>query len=82
MPPRVIPVPKTPKASYNPERPASGLLRAQVTHLREALRWHAAEVQALLAMNPNVLRTERDVSDYCQKVSRALHPHAAKGPKP
>ena len=80
MPPRVVPVPKTPKESYNPDRPASSLLRAQILHLREALKWHVAEVQAALAINPRRLRTEREVSEYARKVSRILHPHAAKRP--
>jgi hypothetical protein len=78
MPPRTVSVPKTPKESYNPDRPASGLLRAQLLHLRDALQWHMAEVQALLAINPGRLRTEGEVSDYARKVSRILHPHGAK----
>jgi hypothetical protein len=78
MPPRVVPVPKTPKESYNPDRPASSLLRAQILHLREALKWHVAEVQAALAINPRRLRTEREVSDYVRTVSRILHPHVVK----
>jgi hypothetical protein len=78
MPPRVVPVPKTPKESYNPDRPASSLLRAQILHLHEALKWHVAEVQAALEINPRRLLTEREVSDYARRVSRILHPHAAK----
>jgi hypothetical protein len=78
MPPRVVSVPKTPKESYNPDRPASSLLRAQVLHLYEALKWHMAEVQAAVAINPRRLRTEGEVSDYAKKVSRILHPHVVK----
>lgn len=78
MPPRVVPVPKTPKESYNPDRSASSLLRAQVLHLHEALKWHVAEVQAALAINPRRLQTEREVSDYARKVARILHPHVVK----
>jgi hypothetical protein len=78
MPPRVVLVPKTPKESYNPDRPASSLLRAQILHLYQALQWHVAEIQAVLAINPRRLRTEREVSDYAEKVSRILHPHVAK----
>jgi hypothetical protein len=78
MPPRVVSVPKTPKESYNPDRLASSLLRAQMLHLYEALQWHVAEVQAALAINPRRLRTERDVAGYVEKVSRILHPHVAK----
>lgn len=78
MPPRVVPVPKTPKESYNPDRPASSLLRAQILHLREALKWHVAELQAALEINPRRLQTESEVSEYTKKVSRILHPHVAK----
>jgi hypothetical protein len=68
-----VAVPKTPREAYNPDRPASSLLRSQVLHLREALEWHAAEVQAALAINPKKLRTEREISDYTKRVSRILH---------
>jgi len=78
MPPRMISVPKTPKESYNPDRPASSLLRSQVLHLHEALKWHVAEMQAILAINPKRLVTEKETSEYVQKVSRILHPHAAR----
>jgi hypothetical protein len=78
MPLRMIQVPKTPPESYNPDRPASSLLRAQILHLHEALKWHVAEVQAALAINPRRLQTEREVSEYARKISRILHPHAAK----
>jgi predicted metal-dependent hydrolase len=78
MPPRVVSVPKTPKESYNPDRLASSLLRAQMLHLYEALKWHMAEVQAAVAINPRRLRTEREVSEYAKKVSRILHPHVVK----
>jgi hypothetical protein len=47
-------------------------------HLYEALKWHMAEVQAAVAINPRRLRTEREVSDYAKKVSRILHPHVLK----
>jgi hypothetical protein len=81
MPPRVVPVPKTPKESYNPDRPASSLLRAQILHLHEALKWHVAEVQAALEINPRRLFTEREVSNYAKRVSRILHAQAAKRQK-
>ncbi len=78
MPPRVVSVPKTPKESYNPDRPASGLLLSQALHLHDTLKWHVAEVQAALAINPKKLRTEREISEYAHMVSRILHPHSAK----
>jgi hypothetical protein len=78
MPSKVIPVPKTPKEAYNPQRSASSLLRSQALHLHEALKWHVAEAQAILAINPRTLHTEGAVSSYIQKVTAKLHPHAAK----
>ena len=81
MPPRVVSVPKTPKESYNPDRPASSLLLSQALHLHDTLQWHVAEVQAVLAINPKKLRTERQLSEYAHKVTRILHPHSAKRPR-
>lgn len=78
MAPRRVKVPMTPRESYNPDRPASSLLQAQALHFYEALRWHVAEAQAVLAINPRRLRTERELSEYARRVSRILHPHAAK----
>lgn len=76
--PKLIPVPKTPKESFNPDRPASSLLRSQTLHLHEALSKHVAEVAAILAIKPRTLKTERQVSGYIEKVTAILHPHAAK----
>jgi hypothetical protein len=73
-----IPVPKTPKESFNPDRLASSLLRSQTLHLHEALSKHVAEVAAVLAINPRTLKTERQVSEYTETVTAILNPHAAK----
>lgn len=78
MPHKLIPVPKTPKEAFNPQRPGSSLLRSQALHLYEALKWHVAEAQAILAINPRNLRTEGALSDYVRKVTARLHPQAAK----
>ncbi len=75
---KLIPVPKTPKESFNPDRPASSLLRSQTLHLYEALSKHVAEVAAVLSINPRTLKTEQQVSAYIEKVTAILHPHAAK----
>jgi len=72
-----IQVPKTPKESYNPDRPAGALLLSQTLHLREALTRHVAEAAALLGIDPKTLRTEGDVGAYIKKVTAILHPHAA-----
>ena len=92
MPPKRIPVPKTPKEAHNPNRRAGTLLRSQVLHLHEALKWHVAETQAaltekqkilmeahpILAINPKTLHTEGAISNYIQKVTALLHPQAAR----
>lgn len=74
---KLISVPKTPKESFNPDRPGSDLLRSQTLHLHEALARYVGEVASILAINPRTLTTEREVSDYIQKVTAILHPHAA-----
>jgi hypothetical protein len=77
---KLISVPKTPKESFNPDRIASALLVSQILHLREALSKHAAEVQALLAIEPKNIKTERQVSDFVHKATSILHLYAAKPP--
>jgi hypothetical protein len=76
----LISVPKTPQVSFNPDRPASSLLRSQVLHLQEALAKHVAEIAVVLAINPRKLTTERELSSYIKKVTAILHPNAAKQP--
>ena len=78
MPPRRIAVPKTPASSHNAERVAGALLRSQAVHMHEALKWHVAELQAVLAVNPRRLVTEKEIGEYVAKVSAILHPRAAK----
>jgi hypothetical protein len=75
---KLISVPKTPKESFNPERIASALLVSQIAHLREALSKHASEVQALLAIDPKSIKTERQVSEFVRKATSILHLYAAK----
>jgi hypothetical protein len=70
-----ITVPKTPKESFNPDRPASNLLRSQAVHLHEALAKHVGEIATVLAINPYKLRTEKEFGDYAKKVTAILHPH-------
>jgi hypothetical protein len=58
-----IKVPKPPKAAFNPNRPASGLLRDQVEHLEWAVR-HAGQrsKQGRRAYVVKKVRTEADVA--------------------
>jgi hypothetical protein len=76
-----ISVPKTPRESYNPDRPAGKLLQAQTLHLREGLIRHLHEVAALVAVDLKSLKTERDVGTYTREVTAILHPHGARQPR-
>lgn len=62
------------KAVYNPDLPISSLIRTQLLHL------HTAENLALppksrTGVNINHLLTERQASEYIQKVTALLHRH-------
>lgn len=76
---RRIQVPKTPRESFDPDRPASDLDRSQALHLREALFKHLQAVAEALAIDPRSLETESEFSDYAQRVTAILHPHVVKG---
>lgn len=78
MPPRVISVPKTDTAAYNPDRPAGTLLRSQALHMREALIRHVHELTALISVDMNSLMSEADVSNYVHRATAFLHTHHAR----
>lgn len=75
---RRIEVPKTPKESFDPNRPASDLDRTQALHLREALFKHLQVVAEALAIDPRNLETEAEFSEYAGRVTAILHPHVVK----
>jgi hypothetical protein len=77
-PSNVINVPDPEPGSYNPNRPAGTLLLSQTLHLREALLQHLKELADVLAIDPNSLKTEGDVSAYVHRATAMLHTHAAK----
>jgi hypothetical protein len=68
----VIKVPKTPKSAYNPRRPASDLLKAQVEHLEAASNLPRDEGRR--RRRP---RTEGEVAKYVEELTRTLHPEGA-----
>jgi len=72
-----IRVPKTPKSAFNKNRPASGLLLAQLEHLETASGEYAP---------PQKKRkkplTEGQVAVRIHELTRALHPQAAHVPLP
>ena len=80
-PSNAILVPATPRGAYNPNRPAGLLLRSQTLHLREALLKHLEELAAILAIDPQSLKTEGDVSAYIHRATAILHTHGAKPAK-
>jgi hypothetical protein len=81
MPPKIVAVPKTDPAAYNPNRPAGTLLQAQALHMREALIKHLHEVTTLLNADMKSLKTEADVSAYVHRATALLHTHAGKPAK-
>jgi len=68
-----VPVPAPDRGSYNPNRPAGALLRAQTSQIREALLLHLQEVVSLLAIDPKSFKTEADVDSYIYRATGLLH---------
>ena len=67
-----ISVPKTPKSAFNKNRPASGLLMAQLEHLETA----SGEYSPPKRKGKKPL-TEGQVAARIHELTRALHPDAA-----
>jgi hypothetical protein len=74
----VIKVPDPEKGSFNHNRPPGKLLQSQTLHLREALLRHLKDIADVLAIDPNRLKTEGEVSTYIQKATAILHTRAPK----
>jgi hypothetical protein len=72
MPSISIKVPDPAPGSFNHKRSPGLLLRSQTLHLREALRKHKKEVDALLKTDPKKLKTEGEVSSYIHHVTAIL----------
>jgi hypothetical protein len=77
-PANAILVPAAERGSYNPNRSAGALLKAQILHLREALLKHLEELAAVIAIDPKSLNTEGEVSAYIHRATALLHTHSAK----
>jgi hypothetical protein len=71
---RKIKVPKTPKSAYNPERPISGLLRAQIAMLEEA----NLSFEPALSLKDRKPATEGQASRYIQYLHAKLRGHLKK----
>ena len=72
-----ISVPKTPKSAFNKNRPASGLLIAQLEQLETA----AGDYQPTKKKRKKAL-TEGEVAARIHQLTKTLHPHAAHVPMP
>jgi len=68
---RKITVPKTPKSAYDPGRPASGLLKAQIAMLEAANLSH--DVTTVVRKTPP--KTEGEAARYIQKLHASLRDH-------
>jgi hypothetical protein len=72
-----ISVPKTPKSAFNKNRPASGLLIAQLEHLETAAGDYPPTKKKL-----KKALTEGEVAARIHELTKTLHPHAAHVPMP
>jgi hypothetical protein len=61
------------KVAYNHDRPISGLIRTQLLHLHTAEQHLKPEKRTNI--NINNLLTEKQASQYIQKVTALLHEH-------
>lgn len=68
------------KEAYNHDRPISSLIRTQLLHLHTAENlWLPPEDRTNI--NINDLHTEKQASEYIQKVTRLLHRHGRRQQK-
>ncbi|HEY6339777.1 MAG TPA: hypothetical protein VIW68_14900 [Candidatus Sulfotelmatobacter sp.] len=74
----MIKIPKPPKSSYDPDRPVSGLLKAQILHLQEVEQRLPQRHQSDIYIN--AIKTEGEAAEYIRHVTEALH--AAHGVQP
>src|SRR5581483_10818059 len=69
------------KEAYNHDRPISSLIRTQLVHLHHAEHIVVPEKKQT-NININMLLTERQASDYIQKVTALLHKQGKVAGKP
>lgn len=67
----LIHVPRPSKTAFNPDRPVSGLLKAQIEHLQTAERRLPARYRS--EIYANAIQTEREAGDYIRAVTEAIH---------
>jgi len=67
----LISVPKPPKSAYNPDRPATSLLKAHVEHMREAESKLPLKYRS--EFYAKAVRTEGEAAEYIRDVTEAIH---------
>jgi hypothetical protein len=67
--------------AYNPERPISSLIRTQLLHLHHAEQLVNIPQKQRTNVNINTLHTERQASEYIQRVTALLHKYGKKASK-
>ena len=67
----MIHVPRPAKNAFNPDRPVSGLLKAQTEYLHEAEKRLPLRYQSGIYIN--AIRTEGEAAKYIRHVTEAIH---------
>jgi len=67
----LITVPKPPKSAYNPDRPATSLLKAHVEHMREAES--KLPIKYRSDFYAKAVQTEGEAAEYIRDVTEAIH---------
>lgn len=67
----IIPVPRPSKKAWNPDRPISGLLLAQIEHLQHAERRLPLRYRS--AIYTHAIRTEGEAARYIREATEAIH---------
>jgi hypothetical protein len=67
----LIHVPRPPKSAFDPSRPVSGLLKAQMEHLHQAASKLPARYHSEIYLN--AIKTEGEAAKYIREVTEAIH---------
>jgi hypothetical protein len=67
----MIHVPRPPKSAFDPSRPVSGLLKAQMEHLHQAASKLPARYRSEVYVN--AIKTEGEAGRYIREVTEAIH---------
>ena len=68
-----IVVPKPPASAYKPDRPLSGLLKAQIEHMSAAAHSLPLKYRARINRYHKAIRTEGEAAEYVRQVTEAIH---------